>query len=96
MNNIRSYGAATKNLEGMFEIHWEINETWFTKLFNKQTEFRFTCSYEEGKMYTEKGYHPKEWFDEEGTLITDVHKLHTMCYLLQVISYTRCTIQLKG
>jgi len=91
MNHIKSYGTCTLNEQGMFEIQWEVESTWFKRLFNIQTEFKYMCDYEVGKrIYHDTRYLNQldvKWVDQEGDKLTDVKTLHELKFILQCESY---------
>lgn len=93
MNHLKSYGTCTCNEQGMFEIHWETESTWFKKLFKIQTEFKYMCDYEVGKrIYHDARYLNQldvKWFDSEGVLLTDVVLLNELKFLLQWECYCK-------
>lgn len=88
MNHIKSYGICTRNEQGMFEVHWEVESTWYKKLFKVRTEFKYMCVNRHlgvnGEFYS---YYNVDWYDRTGTKLIDDKTLHTIKYILQLNRY---------
>ena len=86
MDHIKSYGTCTRNEQGMFEIHWEVESTWFKRLFKIQTEFKYMCDYEVGKRFYKSvnytDYLNVVWYDQDGVVLKDKEELLTITYCL--------------
>ena len=68
---MKSYGYCTLNEDGLFEVHWENEETLFTKLLKKKTKFKFTTDEINKDNWTDflRVYSTYNWCDEEGAKV---------------------------
>tara|TARA_Y100001956_G_scaffold78324_1_gene89904 strand:+ start:514 stop:795 length:282 start_codon:yes stop_codon:yes gene_type:complete len=71
---MKSYGYATNNDQGNFEVFWTEKSTIFSKLFKRPTEFHYWTTSKELKhekyKSTDAGLY-YDWFDMDGNKVYD-------------------------
>lgn len=73
MSAIISKGYVTKNDKGLFEVYWEEKSTWWNKLFNIKTKFKFFTDKLNKDNYIGEAnrYILLTWFDDNGVVVKD-------------------------
>lgn len=69
---MKTSGYTTSNENGVFELTWEDNPSFFKKIFNIKTKHKYVC-YDLDKenlfVWCDR-YHGLQWFDDKGNFIT--------------------------
>ena len=68
---MKSQGYCTRNAKGLFEVHWEVEENFLTKLFKKQIHFKYTTDELNKDNWTDylRVYSTFDWYDEGGNKV---------------------------
>jgi hypothetical protein len=78
--NLKSYGYATLDGEGPFEVMWEERNNFIKKLLGVQTKFKFTTyGLTKGNWKTSMNYYDADlfnWVDDKGNVINDIRILN--------------------
>ena len=88
---MESYGYCTRNDQGMFEVSWSTENTFWTKLFKKQTKFKFMTkdlNKDSWHLWTYK-YLCCSWVDSGGVVLTDEKALRKLSEALKLMAFEK-------